>query len=162
MGKMLGQDSGEFKCPGNPFFVNERSVRERYFKLESAYKRKTDEEKRANGISSDSSELDFAVEEIIERKESGSSRNKVRRNHDKRSRSKKESAEEVSRKAMENISQTQEREGKRKIKCGESGYYLDYFKEKDEVRRKVENDHMTLQRKKKLKLKREKLKWTLS
>ena len=57
-------------------FVDQRAVREQVVKLERAFKRRRNEEMRASGISTEPTELDSALEEIAERKESASKQDK--------------------------------------------------------------------------------------
>ena len=67
------------------FSVDQRGVRERYAKLEKAYKKKTREEHQASGISPEITELDQGFETIIEMTESAqievSETKKVSRNN---------------------------------------------------------------------------------
>ena len=50
------------------FIVDQRAVRDRFVKLDKAFNKKTREELRASGIAThEPSELDEALEEIIER-----------------------------------------------------------------------------------------------
>ena len=53
---------------GNPKFnVDHRAVRDHFLKLERCFKRKLAEDERASGISPEHTELDDALEEIIEK-----------------------------------------------------------------------------------------------
>ena len=54
---------------GLRFVVDQRGVWERYAKLERNFKRKIAAEERASGISPDKTELDEAIENIMERRE---------------------------------------------------------------------------------------------
>ena len=49
------------------FIVDQRSVRDRFAKLEKLNKRKIAEEEKASGISSEITEIDEALEDIVER-----------------------------------------------------------------------------------------------
>ena len=49
------------------FNVDQRAVRDHSLKLERIFKRKIAEEERASGISPESTELDMAMEEIVEK-----------------------------------------------------------------------------------------------
>ena len=60
----------------------------------------------------------------------------------------KETAEQVRKRAMGSLSQKQAREGKRRRKCAESDEYLNYFKEKNTVKKKVEEDIFELSKRK--------------
>ena len=54
---------------GLRFVVDQRGVRERYAKLERNFKRKMAAEASASGISPEKTELDQAIESIMERRE---------------------------------------------------------------------------------------------
>ena len=49
------------------FKVTQRSVRDRYNKLEKNHKKKTSDENKQSGISTEQSEKDIALDDIIER-----------------------------------------------------------------------------------------------
>ena len=49
------------------FNVDKRAVRDHFLKLERVFKRQIAEEERASGISPESTELDMAMEEIVEK-----------------------------------------------------------------------------------------------
>ena len=49
------------------FIVDQRSVRDRFTKLEKLHKRKMAEEQKASGISPEITEIDEALEDIVER-----------------------------------------------------------------------------------------------
>ena len=116
------------------FTVDQRGVRERYAKLEKAYKKRLREEERASGISPEVSELDEAIENIIEasknaEKELMESQN----NKNKQSEKERETAESVRKRSMERLSQTRDREGlessKKKRRSGTG--MVEYLQEKE-------------------------------
>ena len=87
------------------YSVDQRAVRDKFVKLEKGYKRKTREELKANGIAPpEMSELDQALEEIIERKENAE-QDKVTSCREKQQEKEKEreTAEAVRRRAMESL-----------------------------------------------------------
>ena len=102
---------------GLRFVVDQRGVRERYTKLERNFKRKTAAEERASGISPERTELNEAVESVIDRKE-GAEEEMARRAGSttmmiERAR---ENAESVRKRSMERLAEKKERENKRSTK----------------------------------------------
>ena len=49
--------------------MGQRAERDRFLKLERVFKKKTNEETRASGIAPEPTELDEAMQDILERKE---------------------------------------------------------------------------------------------
>jgi len=93
------------------FSVDQRGVRERYAKLEKAYKKRMREEHQASGISPDTTELDQGLETIIEMAESAQiEMSDIQESKQKQLAKNKETAEEVRKRAMERLSQTKARE----------------------------------------------------
>ena len=90
--------------------VDQRAVRYRFLKLERGFKRKANEEMRASGISPEQNELDDAMEDIFERKESAEQQ-EAKLNDDKRQASgtEKEMAEAARKRAMESLAETKPR-----------------------------------------------------
>ena len=130
-------------------FVDQRAVRERFVKLEQAFKRKRNEEMRASGISPEPAELDSAIEEIVERKESAAvSQNNSTEQARQEVQQQKETAKLMRKRAMERLSQTQAREGKKKRRHLETSDYLQYFKEKQVVETKMKEGRMDVEKRK--------------
>ena len=148
-GKCWDKIAQNLNALGTPSFcVDQRSVRERYIKLEKAFKHRRNVEMRASGISPELNELDAAIEEIVERKESEEENQKRTEESRQEVQHQKETAELVRKRAMETMSQTQDKEGKRKRKSAESNDYLTYFKEKAAMKKKVEDDLLELKKRK--------------
>jgi len=92
------------------FSVDQRGVRERYAKLEKAYKERMREEHRASGISQHITELDQGLETIIEMTESAQiEMSDIQESMQKQLAKSKETAEEVGKRAMERLSQRKAR-----------------------------------------------------
>ena len=115
------------------FNVDQRGVRERYDKLKKAYQKLMREEERASGISPEFSELDEALETIIDlssvaEKEIIENQSAKNKQVDKE----RESAENIRKRSMERLSQTRDREGIEKSKKQKrSGVgMIDYMEEK--------------------------------
>ena len=118
---------------GLRFVVDQRGVRERYAKLERNFKRKMAAEERASGISPDKTELDEAIENIMERRE-GAEEEIVKRAESTAvvMEKERETAESVRKRSMERLAVTRERENQRNAKkkrnSGEEA--LDFMKGK--------------------------------
>ena len=130
------------------FSVDQRAVRDRYVKVEKGFKKKTREELRASGIApGEVSELDQALEDIIERSENAEEdKDATRQEKQQEQEKEKETAESVRRRAMESLSQTRAREGCKKRKGGETSEYVGYLREKREMDMKVRENQVDLKR----------------
>ena len=108
-GKLWDQIAARLKSLTDPkFYVNKRSLRDRFNLLMSKFKAKNREEERASGISPEVQEIDTLLEELCEKEEEA--KNKPS-NADKRQslQQEKATAEEMRFKAMETMGQTQKR-----------------------------------------------------
>ena len=132
------------------FNVDQRAVRDRFVKLEKAFKKKTREELRASGIApNEPSELDQALEDIIEKIHFAEQQKEASCAEKQQEIEKeKETAEAVRRRAMERLSESRAREGCRKRKGGETSEYVGYLREKREVDMKVRENQVDLKRRK--------------
>lgn len=131
------------------FKVSKRSVRDRLTLLQTKYKEKIREEERASGIDCEETQLDAALEEILDKEKAADmERNEQAGTLTKKHQSEKASAEEVRRQAMERLGKTQKRnadseEGK-PSKRGKrrSSDAVEYLKEKFELESKLRKDEM--------------------
>ena len=99
------------------FSVDQRAVRERFAKLEKYFNKKTASEERASGNPPETSELDEAMENILELIETS----KMEQSEEKESRKKreeqeKETAANVRKRSTERLSETTERESREQEK----------------------------------------------
>lgn len=133
------------------FKVDQRAVRDRYNLLSQKYKKKMKEEERASGISPDPTEVESALETIIEMEESAEedtqqqSANKKLKDDEE-----KANAENIRMKAMTKLSQKRngsedKSEGKKKRRSGPQES-LDYLKEKRDMNERIKKDEMDLRR----------------
>lgn len=135
------------------FKVSKRSVRDRLTLLQTKYKEKIREEERASGIDCEETQLDAALEEILDKEKAADmERNEQAGTLTKKHQSEKASAEEVRRQAMERLGNTQKRnadseEGK-PSKRGKrrSSDAVEYLKEKFELESKLRKDEMELKK----------------
>ena len=153
-GEVWGQIALNLNSLASPIFkVTKRSVRDRLTLLQTKYKEKIREEEKASGIDCEETQLDAAVEEILDKEKAADmERNEQAGTLTKKHQSEKESAEEVRRQAMERLGKTQKRnadseEGK-PTKRGKrrSSDAVEYLKEKFEVESKLRKDEMELKK----------------
>ena len=99
----------------NPIFnVNQRSVRDRFKLLEKRFKDKEREEQKGSGISSEESELDAALEDIISKTiEADEINEKLSQEKKENIENEKSAAEEMRRRSLETFGETQKRKGEK-------------------------------------------------
>ena len=140
------------------FKVTQRSVRDRYSHTEKNHKTKVAHEERASGICPEESEVDQAMEEIIQLFEDHD------RENEKLSDEKKKKAEEMRRQSLETFKETQRRkesETPAKKKRASGSDTMNYLKEISEAESKRRAEELELRRKeieKQSELQREELK----
>ena len=99
------------KCHQPRFTVDQRAVRERYAKIEKYFKNRMAKEERASGINAEESELDQAIQDIMGMAEAAEVEITQKAAENKNSRDKDRlTAEDVRKRSMEILSETQERE----------------------------------------------------
>ena len=109
----------------NPKFVikEKRGIRDRWNLLQAKFKRMQREELQASGIDCELSEKDALIEELCEKEDSFSAKDKI--NSDD-----KESAEEIRKKAMECMSSMESAGGSAKKSRRSGGDAIEFLKEK--------------------------------
>ena len=146
----MGQIAVNLNSLASPTFkVSKRSVRDRLTLLQAKYKENLREEERVSGIDCEETQLDTAVEEILDKEKAADmERNEQAGTLTKQHQSEKASAEEVRHQAMERLGKTQKRnadmeEGK-PSKRGKrrSSDAVEYLKEKFELESKLRKDEM--------------------
>ena len=99
------------KCHQPRFTVDQRAVRERYAKIEKYFKNRMAKEERASGINAEESELHYAIQDIMGKAEAAEEGITQKAAENKNSRDKdRMTAEDVRKRSMERLSETQERE----------------------------------------------------
>ena len=115
------------------FNVDQRAVRDHFLKLERMFKRKVAEEERASGISTESTELDMAMEEIVE-KSREAKEDQNRKNEKKEKMLMQGKAESVWKRSMERLSEISTRKNlaraKKRQKMNENSEAVEYLREK--------------------------------
>ena len=92
------------------FVVNQRGVRDRYTNLEKSFTRKMAAEERASGINAEPTDLDLAIESIIERSEGAHDMARNDENKKKQAEQEKETAESIRQRSMDRLAETRGRE----------------------------------------------------
>ncbi|XP_058968481.2 mRNA export factor GLE1-like [Pocillopora verrucosa] len=93
------------------FKVDKRAVQDRYNLLSKELRNKLKREEKESGIETDMTEVEMALEELIEKEDAAETEQKVVENQKKVKDSQdRENAESVQKKAMERLGQTQKRQ----------------------------------------------------
>ena len=129
------------------FIVDQRSVRDSFTKLEKLHKRKMAEEQKASCISPEITEIDDALEDIVERTREVQEQRAVE-NEEKENvaQKEKETAENVRKRSMERLAETRARENIKKSKKQKSSS-LEYFKEKHDKELDLKREEIDLKKK---------------
>ena len=154
-GDVWGQIALNLNSRASPTFkVSKRSVRDRLTLLQTKYREKIKEEERDPGIDCEETQLDAAVEEILDKEKAADmERNEqagtlTKKKKQQKHQSEKARAEEVWRQAMERLGKTQERnadsEERNSSKRGKkrSSDAAEYLKEKFELKSKLRKGEM--------------------
>jgi len=142
------------------FNVDQRAVRDHFLKLERVFKRKIAEEERASGISPESTELDMAMEEIVEK--SKEAKEGLDRKNEKKNTAvdaERETAENVRKRSMERWSETSKRENlaraKKRQKMNANSEAVEYLREKSAKECELKEKELELKEKKLLMMEKE-------
>nr|XP_058968481.1 calponin homology domain-containing protein DDB_G0272472-like [Pocillopora verrucosa] len=131
------------------FKVDKRAVQDRYNLLSKELRNKLKREEKESGIETDMTEVEMALEELIEKEDAAETEQKVVENQKKVKDSQdRENAESVRKKAMERLGQTQ----KRKADEGENE-----GKKKKRSSGREKNEQVQEMQKQELELKRQQL-----
>ena len=135
------------------FKVEQRSVRDRFKRLIKQFRKKENDERRASGISPELTELDTLLEEISEKEEASEAlAAEMVENEKKRLQEDQMAGQEMRKRAMETLSETQKRNPKinqdgpkRKVRKG-GDTALAFLAEKAEKERKLKEESNRLER----------------
>ena len=135
---------------GLRFVVDQRGVRERYAKLERNFKRKMAAEERASGISPGKTELDEAIENIMEQREGAEEEIAQRAESTAVVMEKeRETAEGVRKRSMERLAEAigreNQRNAKKKRNSGEET--LDFMKDKWRMELELRREELEVRKK---------------
>ena len=133
------------------FKVDKRAVRDRYNLLSKELRNKLKREEKER---TDMTEVEMALEELIEKEDAAETEHRVVENQKKVKDSQdRENAESVRKKAMERLGQTQKRkadegenEGKKKKKRSSGSDTLNFLREKNEQVQEMQKQELELKR----------------
>lgn len=136
------------------FKVDKRAVRDRYNLLSKELRTKLKTEERESGIETDMTEVEVALEELIEKEDAAETEQRVVDNQKKMKDSQdRENAENIRKKAMERLGQTQKRqadegesEGKKRKKRSNGSDTLNFLREKNEQVQAIQKEEFDLRR----------------
>lgn len=136
------------------FKVDKRAVRDRYNLLQSTYQRKLKKEEKASGVAVEMSEVERALEFIMEKEETAEElrqEGKLKKVADEAG---KVNAEDIRKKAMESLGETQKRKKAEsgitptKKKRSNGSDTVKYLKEKHEMMLDMEEKKLKIEEKK--------------
>ena len=136
------------ECNQPRFTVDQRAVRERYAKIEKYFKNRMAKEERASGINAEESELDQAIQDIMGMAEAAEEEITQKAAENKNSRDKDRlTAEDVRKRSMERLSETQERE-KIENETKKRSYVdtLEFLREKAEKEFEMKGEELELKK----------------
>ena len=135
------------------FKVDKRAVRDRYNLLSKELRNKLKNEERASGIETEMTDVEVALEEIIEKEDAAEREVKIVDNQKKMKDSiEKENAENIRNKAMERLGQTQKRKADeaesagRKKRRSSGSDTVNFLREKNEQVQLMHKEEMELRR----------------
>ena len=136
------------------FKVDKRAVRDRYNLLAKELRKKLKREKKESGVETDMTEVEMALEELIEKEDAAETEQRVVDNQKKAKDSQdRENAENIRKKAMERLGQTQKRkadenesEGKRRKKRSSGSDTLSFLREKNEQAQEMQKEELELRK----------------
>jgi len=136
------------------FKVDKRAVRDRYNLLSKELRNKLKNEEKESGIETDMTEVEMALEELIEKEDAAETKQRVADNQKKMKDSQdRENAENIRKKAMERLGQTQKRkseedenEVKKRKKRSSGSDTLNFLREKNEQVQEMQKQELELKR----------------
>ncbi|XP_028395802.1 UPF0746 protein DDB_G0281095-like [Dendronephthya gigantea] len=135
------------------FRVNQKSVRDHYKKLVAGYKRKMRDELNASGISPEQTEIDILLEEIVEREAAQvAEKENIDNENNRRMEAEKVAADDIRRKAMETLAQTNKRKAEesnetpKKKRRSSGSETIAYLQEKTEIEMELRKEEMEIKR----------------
>ena len=136
------------------FKVDKRAVRDRYNLLSKELRNKLKNEEKESGIETDMTEVEMALEELIEKEDAAETEQRVADNQKKMKDSQdRENAENIRKKAMERLGQTQKRksegdenEVKKRKKRSSGSDTLNFLREKNEQVQEMQKQELEVKR----------------
>ena len=104
--RLVAVDEVRFKSD-----LDRRGVRDRYNLLANKLRRKLKDERKASGIETDMSEVEVALEDLIERKDKSDKQHKENQDQKLKRKEDRQQAEDIRTKSLERLGETQKRKG---------------------------------------------------
>lgn len=133
--RLVAVDEVRFKSD-----LDRRGVRDRYNLLANKLRRKLKDERKASGIETDMSEVEVALEDLIEREDESDKQHKENQDQNLKKKEDRQQAEDIRTKSLERLGETQKRKGqdsnlqtKTKKKRATGGDAVEFLRERTEA-----------------------------
>ena len=132
--------------------LDQRAVRDRYNLLANKLRRKLKDEDKASGIETDMTELEAALEDLIEREDQSDAQYKENQEQNIKKKEDREVAEDMRAKSIERLGETQKRKGQdiqlsqmKKKKRGSAGDAVVFLRERTEAMAAARKEEISMQ-----------------
>ena len=132
--------------------LDQRAVRDRYNLLANKLRRKLKDEEKASGIETDMTELEAALEDLIEREDQSDAQYKENQEQNIKIKEDREVAEDMRAKSIERLGETQKRKGQdiqlsqmKKKKRGSAGDAVVFLRERTEAMAAARKEEISMQ-----------------
>ena len=132
--------------------LDQRAVRDRYNLLANKLRRKLKDEEKASGIETDMTELEAALEDLIEREDQSDAQYKENQEQNIKKKEDREVAEDMRAKSIERLGETQKRKGQdiqlsqmKKKKRGSAGDAVVFLRERTEAMAAARKEEISMQ-----------------
>ncbi|XP_015761145.1 PREDICTED: UPF0746 protein DDB_G0281095-like [Acropora digitifera] len=131
--------------------LDQRAVRDRYNLLANKLRRKLKEEEKASGIETDMTELEAALEDLIEREDQSDAQHKENQEENIKKKEDRDVAKDMRKKSLQRIGETQKRKRQHiqlnqvKYKRGSTIDAVAFLRERTEAMAAARKEEMTMQ-----------------
>ncbi|KAK2555846.1 hypothetical protein P5673_022493 [Acropora cervicornis] len=131
--------------------LDQRAIRDRYNLLANKLRRKLKDEEKASGIETDMTELEAALEDLIEREDQSDAQHKESQEQNIKKREDHEVAEDMRAKSLERLGETQKRKrediqlSQVKKKRGSAGGAVAFLRERTEAMAAARKEEISMQ-----------------
>lgn len=131
--------------------LDQRAVRDGYNLLANKLRRKLKDEEKASGIETDMTELEAALEDLIEREDQSDAQHKENQEQNIKKREDREVAEDMRAKSLERLGETQKRKrediqlSQVKKKMGSAGDAVAFLRERTEAMAAARKEEISMQ-----------------
>ncbi|XP_015747891.1 PREDICTED: UPF0746 protein DDB_G0281095-like [Acropora digitifera] len=133
--------------------LDQRAVRDRYNLLANKLRRKLKDEEKASGIETDMTELEAALEDLIEREDQSDAQHKENQEENIKKKEDRDVAKDMRKKSLQRIGETQKRKReeiqlsqvKKKKKRGSAGDAVAFLRERTEAMAAARKEEISMQ-----------------